>query len=61
MKSATIPVVCTKAEAQQAFIKKGLASEERARRSGEYICARAVLKELDSMLESARRERGANQ
>ena len=61
MKSATISAARMKAEAQQAFIKKGLASGEEARRSGEYICARTVLKELDSMLESARRERGANQ
>jgi len=61
MKSATIPAVRSKTEAQQAFIKKGLASLEEARRSGEYICAETVLKELDSMLESAKRKRSANE
>jgi len=61
MKSATIPVARKKPGAQQAFIKKGLASGEEARRSGEYICAQTVLKEIDSMLKSAKRKRSANE
>lgn len=42
---------------QKAFIEKGLASKEEARRSGEYFSAETVLEELDSMLKTARRKR----
>jgi predicted transcriptional regulator len=44
---------------QKAFIEKGLASREEARRSGEYFSAEAVLEELGSMLKTARRGRKA--
>lgn len=46
-------------QVQKAFIEKGLASEEKARRSGEYVSAETVLEELDSMLQSARRAKKA--
>ena len=44
---------------QKAFIEKGLASKEEARRSGEYIGAETVLEQLDSMLKAAKRGRKA--
>ena len=46
-------------QVQKAFIEKGLASKEEARRSGEYIGAETVLEELGSMLKAARRGRKA--
>jgi predicted transcriptional regulator len=46
---------------QKAFIDKGLASREEARRSGEYIGAETVLEELDSMLQAAKRGRKAGE
>ena len=36
--------------AQQEFISRGLASRDEARRSGDYVPAEAVLRELDEML-----------
>jgi hypothetical protein len=44
---------------QRAFVEKGLASKEEARRSGAYIGADAVLGELDSMLQTAKRRQKA--
>lgn len=40
--------------AQQAFIERGLASAERARKSGKYVTAEAVLQKLSRKLELAR-------
>ncbi len=38
---------------QQAFIKRGLASRDAAKQSGEYVSSEEVLRELDRMLASA--------
>ena len=40
--------------AQQAFIERGIASGERARRTGKYVTAETVLRKLSRRLESAR-------
>ncbi len=39
--------------AQQAFIERGLASAESARKTGRYVAADAVLRKLSRRLESA--------
>lgn len=44
---------------QQEFIARGLASRNEARRSGEYIPAEDVLRELDDMLAQAEAKAGA--
>ncbi|MBV8062590.1 MAG: prevent-host-death protein [Nevskia sp.] len=44
-------------QVQKAFIEKGLAAREEARRSGKYLSAEKVLDELDAMLKTARRGR----
>ncbi len=46
---------------QSAFIERGLAAREDARKSGEYHSAESVLGELDAMLKAAkpRRKSGA--
>jgi predicted transcriptional regulator len=46
--------------AQQAFIERGLASAARARKSGKYVSAEAVLRKLSRRLESARARRAAH-
>lgn len=43
--------------AQQAFIERGLASAARARKTGRYVNADAVLRKLSRRLESARSAR----
>ncbi len=43
---------------QQEFIARGLASRNEARRSGEYIPAEDVLRELDDMLAQAEAKAG---
>jgi predicted transcriptional regulator len=40
-------------QAQHAFVARGLASRDEARRSGEYFAAEDVLRELDAMLGDA--------
>jgi len=45
--------------AQQAFIARGLASAERARKSGRYVTADAVLRKLSRKLKAARAKRHA--
>jgi hypothetical protein len=40
--------------AQRVFIERGLASGERARKTGKYVTAEAVLRKLTRRLESAR-------
>ncbi len=45
-------------QAQKAFIERGLASGEAARKSGEYISAAAVLGKLARRLDKARKGRG---
>ena len=40
--------------AQQAFVERGIASAEGARRSGKYVPAETVLRKLSRRLESAR-------
>jgi predicted transcriptional regulator len=40
-------------QAQRAFVARGLASRDEARRSGEYFAAEDVLRELDAMLDDA--------
>ncbi len=42
-------------QAQHAFIARGLASGERARRSGKYVSAAKVLGKLSRRIEKARR------
>lgn len=42
-------------KARQAFIERGLASRERAARTGRYISAAEVMQSLGDQLESARR------
>lgn len=44
---------------QQEFIARGLASRNEARRSGEYIPAEDILRELDDMLAQAEAKAGA--
>ncbi|OGQ96317.1 MAG: prevent-host-death protein [Deltaproteobacteria bacterium RIFOXYD12_FULL_57_12] len=39
---------------QQQFIDRGLAAREEARRTGEYVIAEDVLRELDAMLNAAK-------
>lgn len=43
-------------QAQQAFIKRGLASAEAAKQSGEYVSASAVLGKLAQRLDQARKQ-----
>ena len=45
-------------QAQKAFIERGLASAEAARKSGKYISSAAVLGKLARRLERARKGRG---
>ena len=40
--------------AQRAFIERGLASAARAKKTGKYVTAEAVLRELTRQLQSAR-------
>jgi hypothetical protein len=40
--------------AQQVFIERGIASGERARKTGKYVAAEAVLRKLSRRLEAAR-------
>lgn len=44
---------------QQEFIARGLASREKARRTGEYIAAEDVQRELEDMLTQAEAKTGA--
>lgn len=44
---------------QQEFIARGLASRNEARRSGEYIPAEDILRELDDLLARAEAKAGA--
>lgn len=44
--------------AQKAFIERGLASAEAARKSGRYVSSSAVLAKLSRRLDKARKERG---
>jgi predicted transcriptional regulator len=46
-------------QAQQAFLKRGLASAEAARKSGKYVSSAAVMAKLARRLEKARKERGS--
>ena len=41
-------------QAQQAFVERGLASAERARKTGKYVPASAVMRKLSRRLDSAR-------
>lgn len=45
----------TRRRVQQEFIARGLASREEARLNGEYIDAKTVLEELDSVLAATKR------
>ena len=45
-------------QAQQAFIKRGLASAEAAKQSGEYVSASVVLGKLTQRLDQARKQQG---
>ena len=45
----SIPASIERRRAQQAFIARGLASRNEARRTGEYFAAEDVLRELDDM------------
>ena len=45
-----------KRQSQKEFIAKGLASRENARKSGEYVDAPVVMKELHGMLDKAKRQ-----
>lgn len=45
-----------KRQNRKEFIAKGLASRENARKSGEYVDASVVMKELHGMLDQARRQ-----
>ena len=45
-------------QVQKAFIERGLASRDDARRSGRYFSEKEVLAELDSMLQAARKAAG---
>lgn len=47
--------------AQQAFIERGLASGERARRAGRYVSASAVMRKLSRRLQAARSSGGRRQ
>jgi len=40
--------------ARQAFVERGLASAERARKSGKYVSAETVMRKLSRRLQSAR-------
>jgi predicted transcriptional regulator len=40
--------------AQQAFVERGVASAERARKSGKYVSAETVMRKLSRRLEAAR-------
>lgn len=42
---------------QEAFVARGLASAEKARRTGNYVTAATVLGKLDSKLSKARKAR----
>ena len=45
-------------QAQKAFIERGLASAEAARKSGKYVTSSALLGKLSRRLEKARKRRG---
>jgi predicted transcriptional regulator len=45
--------------ARQEFLARGLASRDEARRTGEYVAAGDVLRELDDMLAKAESKTGA--
>ena len=45
-------------QAQKAFIERGLASSEAARKSGKYVTSTALLGKLSRRLEKARKRRG---
>ena len=45
-------------QAQKAFIERGLASAEAARKSGKYVSSAATLGKLSRRLEKARKRRG---
>jgi predicted transcriptional regulator len=45
-------------QAQKAFIERGLASAEAARKSGKYVSSAALLGKLSRRLEKARKKRG---
>jgi predicted transcriptional regulator len=45
--------VAAKQRAQQAFIARGLASLEAAKKSGEYVSSEDVLRALDEIIASA--------
>jgi len=47
-------------QAQKAFIERGLASGEAARKSGKYVTSTALLGKLSRRLEKARKRRGIN-
>ena len=66
MKSASIPSLRVDPElreaaesrkAQHEFIARGLRARDEAKRSGDYIPAEEVLRELDRMLAKAERKR----
>lgn len=46
-------------QAQQAFLERGLASAEAARKSGKYVSSATVMGKLTRRLEKARKERGS--
>lgn len=43
---------------QAAFVTRGLASGDRAKKAGTYVSARAVLKKLEARLAKAKKSRG---
>jgi len=45
-------------QAQKAFVERGLASAEAARKSGKYVSSAAMLGKLARRLEKARKRRG---
>jgi len=46
-------------QAQRAFLERGLASAEAARKSGKYVSSTAVMAKLARRLDKARKERGS--
>ena len=45
-------------QAQKAFVERGLASSEAARKSGKYVSSAAILGKLSRRIEKARKARG---
>ncbi|MGH8461668.1 MAG: hypothetical protein ACRESS_08690 [Stenotrophobium sp.] len=49
------PSLIASRQIQHEFIARGFAARDEARRSGEYVNAKAVLKELDALLTAVTR------